>query len=299
MVRRVAIAREAFCFVYPRDCRQEKALTWFYYFGSSFAMTSMISSTFVTVSIIVAAAGPAKVSDVKSNTSAMPAAKPPRMIYVNSFSLSQATKSDDTQAPGGGERPRLLGALRGGEQETIIGQHREEQKEETLGKLPGALQKALVADLSQSIAPATSGNGPHAPPDCWIITGEFLEVDAGSRALQAGVGFGAGQSHLEVRAKVYSARDLNRPFLTFDSQGASGHMPGAVMTKNPYVAAAKFVMSKREPEREAKKVASSIAHEIGKFMTAQGIATLKSMKGNGEAPARVTSPTTSPANGSR
>jgi hypothetical protein len=237
-------------------------------------MTSMIGSAFVAVSIIVAALTPAKVGDVKNDTSEMHAAKPPRMIYVNSFSLSQAKKPDDVQAPGDG-RPGVLGALRDREQEGIIGQHREEQKEQTLAKVPGVLQKALIADLSQSIAPATSGNGTHAPQDCWIITGEFLEVDEGSRALQAGVGFGAGQSHLEVRAKVYSAHDPNRPFLTFDSEGASGHMPGAVMTKNPYVAAAKFVMSKREPEREAKKVASSIAQEIGKFMAAQGIATQK------------------------
>jgi Domain of unknown function (DUF4410) len=243
---------------------------------------SMISFNFVMVSMILAALTPAKVSDVKSNTSAMPAAKPPRVIYVNGFSLSQATKSDEPQSSGEGGRPHLLGALRDREQEGIIGQHREEQKEQTLAKVPGALQKALIADLSQSIAPAESGNGTNAPADCWIITGEFLEVDTGSRALEAGVGFGAGQSHLEVRAKVYSAHDSKRPFLTFDSEGASGHMPGAVVSKNPYVAAAKFVMSKREPEREAKKVASSIAQEIGKFMAAQGIPTLKSMKTNGE-----------------
>jgi hypothetical protein len=118
--------------------------------------------------------------------------------------------------------------------------------------VPGVLQKALIADLSQSIAPASSGSGTNAPADCWIITGEFLEVDTGSRALQAGVGFGAGQSHLEVRAKVYSAHDPNRPFLTFDSEGASGHMPGAVMTKNPYVAAAKFVMRERAGKRGEK-----------------------------------------------
>ena len=64
-------------------------------------------------------------------------------------------------------------------------------------------------------------------------------------------------------------------------------MPGAaVMKKNPYVAAAKFVMSKREPEREAKKVARSIADEIGKFMVAQGIPTPKSMKPTDGAPAQ-------------
>jgi hypothetical protein len=108
-------------------------------------------------------------------------------------------------------------------------------------------------------------------------------MDTGNRALQAGVGFGAGQSHLEVRAKVYAAADMNTPFLTFDSEGASGHIPGAVVAKNPYVAAAKFVMSKRELEREAKKVAKAIADEIGKFMAAQGIPTLKSTGATGAA----------------
>jgi Domain of unknown function (DUF4410) len=254
----------------------------FCHFGFSLGVSSIIGSTFAIGGIILAALTPAKVSDVKSNSSTIPAAKAPHVIYVNSFSISQAAKSDQTQSSEGGERPGLLGALREREQEGVIGQHREEQKEQTLAKVPGALQKALIADLSQSIAPAESGNGTNAPADCWIITGEFLEVDTGSRALEAGVGFGAGQSHLEVRAKVYSAHDSKRPFLTFDSEGASGHMPGAVVSKNPYVAAAKFVMSKREPEREAKKVASSIAQEIGKFMAAQGIPTLKSMKTNGE-----------------
>ena len=230
----------------------------------------MISTPLVTVSVILAALSPAKVSDVETNPAAMPVAKPPRVIYVKRFSISQTSKPE---AQGG--RPRVLGRLRGGEEETIIGQHREEQKEDTLAKVPGALQQALIEDLNQSIAPATNGESVDVSPDCWVITGEFLEVDTGNRALQAGVGFGAGQSELEVRANVYAGGDLEHPFLTFDSRGASGHMPGGVVTKNPYVAAAKFVMSKREPEREAKKVANSIAHEIGKFMAAQGIATRK------------------------
>jgi len=83
-----------------------------------------------------------------------------------------------------------------------------------------------------------------------VISDEFVEVDTGNRALQAGVGFGAGQSQLEVHARVYAGAALNMPFLTFDSKGASGYLPGGGATKNPYVAAAKFVMSKREPERE-------------------------------------------------
>ncbi len=52
-------------------------------------------------------------------------------------------------------------------------------------------------------------------------------------------------------------------------------MPGAVVMHNPYVAAAKFVMSKKQPDKEAKKIAQSIADAIAKFMKAQGIATRK------------------------
>jgi hypothetical protein len=237
----------------------------------------MVSIPFISItsSVIIAGLTPAKVSDVETNSSA--AAKPPRVIYVKTFSISNAASKSENGVGEG--RPRLLGVLRGGAQNTVIGRRQETQQEDTLAKVPVVLQKALIENLSKSVAPAENGDGAHASPESWIITGEFLDVDTGNRALEAGVGLGAGQSHLEVRAKVYAASDMNTPFLTFDSEGASGHMPGAaVMRKNPYVAAAKFVMSKREPEREAKKVAGAIADEIGKFMVAQGIPTLKSMK---------------------
>jgi Domain of unknown function (DUF4410) len=232
----------------------------------------MMSIPFVAIlpGLIVAALTPAKVTDVKTDSSA-PAAKPPSVIYVKMFSISKAQSKSENAAEEG--RPRLLGALRGGQENTVIGEHREAQQEHTLANVPVTLQKALVENLRKSVAPAKNGDGAHVSPGSWIITGEFVDVDTGNRALQAGVGLGAGQSHLEVRAKVYAAADMKTPFLTFDSEGASGHMPGAAVTRNPYVAAAKFVMSKREPEREAKKVGKAIADEIAKFMAAHGIST--------------------------
>jgi uncharacterized protein DUF4410 len=57
-----------------------------------------------------------------------------------------------------------------------------------------------------------------AARDSWVVTGEFVEVDTGNRAMQAGVGFGTGQSQLEVYAKVYSGSDMHTLFLTFDSK---------------------------------------------------------------------------------
>ena len=202
--------------------------------------------------LIIAALGPAKVSEVEANRSAEAGAKAPTVIYVKTFTMSNAgTKSENAAGEG---RPRLLGALRGGEENTVVGRHREAQQEDTLAKVPAVLQNALIEDLSKSIASAANGDGTHPSPGSWVITGEFLEVDTGNRALQAGVGLGAGESHLEVRAKIYAVPNMNTPFLTFDSEGASGHMPGAaVMHKNPYVAAAKFVMSKKEPEERGEE----------------------------------------------
>jgi hypothetical protein len=228
----------------------------------------------VVSGLIVALVPPAKVTDVETNSPAEQGLKRPAVIHVRSFSISKSAAN--AQNADGGGRPHLLGILRGGEENTVIGQHREQQQEDTLAKLPDLLQQELIRNLSKSVALADNRDGAHASRDSWVLTGEFVEVDAGNRAMQAGVGFGAGQSQLEVHAKVYSGSDMRTPFLTFDSKGASGYLPGAVAVKNPYVAAAKFVMSKREPEQEANKVAKAIANEMGKFMAAQGIPTLKS-----------------------
>jgi hypothetical protein len=227
----------------------------------------------VWVAASVVGIGSAKVSNEKTNPGALRSDKAPQVIYVDAFSLpaSSSTTSSDSSDDSGSDRPRLLGRLRGGD--GILGQHRREQKEETLAKLPGQLQTALVEDLNESIAPAKAGDGSSAPShNCWVIMGRFTDVDTGNRALQAGVGFGAGKSELQVTAQVALVSDTDSPFLVFDSKKASGHAPGAVMTHNPYVAAVKFVMSKKQPDKEAKKIAQSIADAIEKFMKAQGIA---------------------------
>src|SRR5438874_101628 len=119
----------------------------------------------------------------------------------------------------------------------------------------------------------------------WVITGEFLEVDTGNRALQAGVGLGAGQSHLEVCAKIYAVPNMDTPFLTFDSEGAGGHMLGAaVMHKNPYAAAAKFVMSKKQRERERGEESCRVNYGRDRQVYGRAIIpTLKSSKPSGAA----------------
>ena len=239
----------------------------------------MMLHVLLGASLVAGSLTPAKTSDVQTNSAALGSTKAPKVIYVDAFSISGASsqaKSEDGGESGGGilgNRPRIFGG------DGPLGRRREEQHEETLDKLPGQFQRALVADLNKAIAPATAGDGSGADSHGWVITGRFVVVDAGNKALQAGVGLGAGQSEIQVEAKVAVVGD-DDAFLSFDSQKASGHMPGAIMMHNPYVVVAKLVMSKKQPEKEAKKIAQSIADEIGKFMAAHGIPTKKSTSGN-------------------
>lgn len=169
-----------------------------------------IPFTAVVSGLIVALVPPAKVTDVETNSPAEQGLKRPAVIHVRSFSISKS--AGNAQNVDGGGRPHLLGILRGGEENTVIGQHREQQHEDTLAKLPDLLQQELIRNLSKSVAPADNRDGTHASRDSWVLTGEFVEADTGNRAMQAGVGFGAGQSQLEVHAKVYSGSDMRTPF---------------------------------------------------------------------------------------
>ena len=146
--------------------------------------------TAFSCNLVIAALAPARVSEIETNRSAEAEAKAPTVIYVKTFTMStSASKSENAAGEG---RPRLLGALRGGEENTVVGRHREAQQEDTLAKVPANLQNALIEDLSKSVATAANGDGAHPSSGAWVITGEFLEVDTGNRALQAGVGLGAG-----------------------------------------------------------------------------------------------------------
>ena len=111
---------------------------------------------------VIAALAPAKVSEVETNRSAETGAKAPTVIYVRTFTMSNAASKSENAAGEG--RPRPRGALRGGEENTVVGRHREAQQEDTLAKVPAILQNALIEDLSKSVASAANGDGMHPSP---------------------------------------------------------------------------------------------------------------------------------------
>ena len=94
------------------------------------------------------------------------------------------------------------------------------------------LKTAMATDLTDRLIPAVPGtkedwkrNG-----NAWVVRGEFVAVQQGSRLLRSAVGFGAGQTRVETRVQVYDlAQNPVTPFLTFSTTGGSGAEPGAIL----------------------------------------------------------------------
>jgi hypothetical protein len=89
------------------------------------------------------------------------------------------------------------------------------------------LQSKLVERLPE-IAPAMA-MPPEWPSSGWLVTGRFLRVNQGSRALRATIGFGLGGTKMETQVAVYDlALSKREPFLTFTTTGGSNAEPGAL-----------------------------------------------------------------------
>ena len=96
-------------------------------------------------------------------------------------------------------------------------------------KTANVLADYLVADLSKSVVPATRREGSRPTrADAWLITGEFVRVNEGSRALRGLVGLGAGGTKMETVVRVYDLSHLSKePILQFETSGGSNAEPGA------------------------------------------------------------------------
>jgi Domain of unknown function (DUF4410) len=98
-------------------------------------------------------------------------------------------------------------------------------------KTANVLADYLVADLNKSVVPATRQNASRkSRADAWLITGEFVRVNGGSRALRGLIGAGAGGTKMETIVRVYDLSHLSKePVLQFETSGGSNAEPGAVL----------------------------------------------------------------------
>jgi hypothetical protein len=89
--------------------------------------------------------------------------------------------------------------------------------------------------ITKRIGPAQAIPRTAAVPEAraWLVTGRFVRVNQGSRALRTAVGFGLGGTKLETEVSIYDlstrpAREILRFVTTGGSNAMPGVAPGAV-----------------------------------------------------------------------
>lgn len=190
-----------------------------------------------------------------------PAARP-TIIYVCDFSLDAANFKENQ-----GIGDRLPGQrLQRLEQHLPLSMANSD---------PGQQVEKIVAEMSQNLIKSLKDKGFMAerlanpnnsllPRAGWLLQGVFTEVDEGNRLKRATIGFGQGATQMEVQIAVSDLASANprEPFIVFGTVKDPKKMPGAIVSMNPYVAAAKFVMEKNATEKDIKKTAEQIVEEM-------------------------------------
>ena len=123
---------------------------------------------------------------------------------------------------------------------------------------------ALVEDLhkaglnAQRLAP-----GETLPAGGWLVRGVFTDVDTGNRLRRAVVGFGSGATQMQL---VLAIDDLSsgtpRPLYQTDAGASSGKAPGGIVLMNPAMMAARFVMSRKDVDKNARKLAQQVSDAV-------------------------------------
>lgn len=207
-------------------------------------------------------------SATKIEESLQPSAAPD-IIYVSNFELDAASIHQDQGI--GGSRSKGILASRLNSRQGLL--KHGEAPETTASKLVNLMAESLVQNLSSHSLRTTHLQAGQLPPKKgWLIQGEFLEVDEGNRLKRAIIGFGAGATEMRIHVKVTDlGRQPSNPFLVLGVGAGDEHAPGAAVTLNPYVAAAKFVLAKHATEKDVRNAASQIAGELIKYMQSRGL----------------------------
>jgi hypothetical protein len=134
------------------------------------------------------------------------------------------------------------------------------------------LSNTIVRELNNAgVFASRLEPGAFTPPAGLLVGGEFLEVDEGNRMRRATVGFSAGSEEVKVQVEVTDlAKDPNSPFLVYGAGEEGRKAPGAVVFKNPYAAAARYVLSRRATEKDVVKLGNQIAADLVKISEQPG-----------------------------
>ena len=175
----------------------------------------------------------------------------PKRVYVQDFQLEAAAQKSDEVV----QRPHLV-------RQILAGDPAAQRK-----KIVDRMAATLVKDLQAAGVPAQRLEaGAPLPKDGWLVRGVFTEAASGEAPRRAIIGFGSGASEMEVQVGVSDlSNDPEQSFALFGTITDPSRLPGGVVTRNPYVVAAKFVLEQGAPERDIDHTAQAIANELIKF----------------------------------
>ena len=179
-------------------------------------------------------------------------------IWVSNFELDAGDVKTDKGGVIGEVRPGILERPR---------KRKEQDPEYQAKKIVDLMAKSLVEDLQKAGYKAERLLPDAAQPTsgAWVH-GVFTEVDEGNSRRRAIIGFGSGEAKMDLYVTLSDLAAPQKPLYEAQTDTNSGKKIGAVITMNPYVAAAKFVMEKQAPDKTVKKTASDIAKEVERHM---------------------------------
>ena len=207
---------------------------------------------------ILGACNTAKVTGERDLAPA-PAEAPP-MIYVADFALDAQNIQQEEGVLSG--RPGPLGRV----SHRLYGTSADPASRAR--QIVDLMANSLVKDLSgASFNARRLPPGAPMPSDGWLLQGVFTDVQEGNRLGRAMIGLGEGQTDLQL---VVSMDNLSKgppkPLYEISTDANSGNKPGAapIIAVNPYAAAARFVVSGQDLNRNVRNTASQIAAEISR-----------------------------------
>lgn len=139
-------------------------------------------------------------------------------------------------------------------------------------KTSDMLARYVAKSVGEHVAPTErAANTRGLPRSGWLITGEFIRVNTGSRELRAIVGLGAGGSKMETRVSVIDLAGNGQPFLTFETTGGSNAMPGLLESSGPGSAVISMTtQSMMGVTDDSARTSRMIAGELNTYMIERG-----------------------------
>lgn len=185
--------------------------------------------------------------------------RPPRITYVADFALDAENYAGDQ-----GVRGALPGRLGQRLPRLLPRENPSARAHQIVETMADSVVQHLVAKglTAQRLRDTTN-----LPPEGWLVQGVFTEVDEGNRLKRAGIGFGSGATSMDLQVAIsdLASPDPRAAFVVFGTVKDPSQIPGAAVTRNPYVAAAKFVLQKNATARDIQRTAGQIVEEIVKY----------------------------------